>query len=307
MEASITFKSVGKKFNDETLIAELSFGIEKNTKFVLLGPNGSGKSTILKLVCGLLYKDKGSIYVKGHDINVKSNKIKSIIGYMPQIIDIDSNLTIFENIYLYAQLHGLNNLDAKERTLSILNELNIINFQHSYPKNLSYAVLRIAMFARASVHNPKIMLLDEPTLNLDPVFKEVIWKYIYEFCSERTVFYSTQNFKEAEDNSDRIAILYDGAIKYSGSFDYLVENTYGLARFVIAFKSEIPDAIKKNISLNSKIIKPVIVDNRLKFYSTDKTEFFKILKDSFSADICDIDSSKCSLEDIFKGIDEGEK
>ena len=114
MEASITFKSVAKQFNDEKSLAELTFGVEKNTILALVGPNDSGKSSILKMICGLIFKDKGSIYIKGYDTNLKMNKIKSLIGYMPQKIDFDYELNIFENIYIYALLHGMPKEDAKE-------------------------------------------------------------------------------------------------------------------------------------------------------------------------------------------------
>ena len=95
MEASITFKSVAKQFKNESSIAELTFGVEKNTILALVGPNDSGKSSILKMICGLIYKDKGSIYIKGYDTNVKMNQIKSLIGYMPQKIDLDESLNIY--------------------------------------------------------------------------------------------------------------------------------------------------------------------------------------------------------------------
>jgi len=307
MEASITFKSVGKKYNNETLLADLSFGIEKNTKFALIGPNGSGKSTILKLVSGLVYKDKGSIYLKGHDVSIKSHQIKSILGYMPQKIDLDPDLTIYNNILFYAQLHGMGSFIAKENIISILNSLKIIDYIDFYPNNLNFSINRLAMFARAIVHNPEVVLLDEPTMSLDPIYRDIIWEYIYNEFNDKTLFYTTQNFKEAEQNSDRIAILYDGVIKYNGSFDYLVKNTYGLAKFSISFESKIPEFIKKSILLNTKIISPNFSDDKLIFYSTDKFEFYKILKDAFTAEINDINSSKCTLEDIFKRISQGEE
>jgi hypothetical protein len=91
-------------------------------------------------------------------------------------------------------------------------------------------------------------------------------------------------------------------IKYNGTFDYLVENTHGLVKFTISYKDTIPEQLIKNISLNPKILKPKITDNVVKFYSTDKSEYFKLLKFSLDCDINDIDISKCTLEDIFKGI-----
>ena len=307
MEASITFKSVGKKYNNETLLADLSFGIEKNTKFSLIGPNGSGKSTILKLVSGLVYKDKGSIYLKGHDVSLKSQKIKTILGYMPQKIDLDCDLTIYENILFYARLHGMEPTFAKEKISSILDSLKISVYKDIYPNYLNFSIKRLTMFARAIVHSPEVLLLDEPTLNLDPIYRDIVWEYIYSELNDKTLFYTTQNFKEAEQNSDRIAILYDGVIKYNGSFDYLVKNTYGLAKFSISFADNIPEFVKKSILLNTKIISPNFSDNKLTFYSTDKSEFFKILKNAFTSEINDINSSKCTLEDIFKRISQGEE
>ena len=125
MEASITFKSVAKQFKDETSLAELTFGVEKNTILALVGPNDSGKSSILKMICGLIYKDKGSIYIKGYDTNLKLNKIRSLIGYMPQKVDFDNDLNIFDNIYIYALLQGMCKEDAIESTNAILNKLDI--------------------------------------------------------------------------------------------------------------------------------------------------------------------------------------
>ena len=306
MEASITFKSVAKVVNNNTLLAELTFGVEKNTTFVLVGPNGSGKTAILKLICGLINKDKGSIYIKGYDMDVKSNQIKSIIGYMPQKNDIDNELKIIDNICIYGQLHGLSEKEAKERCLLIAEKLNFSDYLYSYPENLSYGMLRLVLFSRAIIHDPEILILDEPTSNLDPIYRELIWNYIDEIKNNKTVFYTTQNFYEAQDHSDRIAILYDGTIKFNGTFEYLVENTFGLARFIISFNDQIPEDIKKSVSINPKIIRPTMLNNKLKFYSTNKNEFFKILKESIMNDIIDIDSAKCSLEDIFKGIEPGD-
>ena len=306
MEASITFKSVAKKIKNETLLAELTFGIEKNTVFSMVGPNGSGKSTILKLICGLLYKDKGSIYVKGYDIDTKIDEIKSIIGYMPQKNQMDNELTILENISLYAQLNGFSKDDAIKNSKLISEKLNLNQHLNKFPSNLSFGTLRLVSFARAIVHNPEILILDEPTLNLDPLNRDLIWNYINEIKHDKTVFYATQNFYESQEYSNRIAILYDGSIKFNGTFDFLVKNTFGLARFMISFSDKIPDFVKKNLSLRPNIIKPTMIDKKLKFYSTDKMEFFKILKECISNDIKDIDSSKCSLEDIFRGINPGD-
>ena len=99
MEASITFKAVGKTVGKKTLLADLSFGIEKGSTFVMIGENGSGKSMILKLLVGLVEKDIGSVYIHGKDIGSRSLETRSICGYMPQTINLDDDLTVFENIW----------------------------------------------------------------------------------------------------------------------------------------------------------------------------------------------------------------
>ena len=107
MEASITLKSVAKRFNNRNLLADLSFGVEKGTTFVLIGANGAGKSTILKLLVGLIYKDTGSIYIRGQDISTRSIETRKLCGYMSQEINLDYDINIFDNLTLYCQLHGM--------------------------------------------------------------------------------------------------------------------------------------------------------------------------------------------------------
>ena len=302
MEASITFKSVAKKINDETLLADLSFGVEKGTRFAIVGPNASGKSTIIKLLSGILQKDKGSIYIKGFDMNLKSNEIKNLVGYMPQVSEFDHEINVIDNLSIYGQLFGLTKENVMYEIKRLSKSLNFSNYLFSYPNELSIGVKRILMFARSIIHNPEIILLDEPTANVDPTNRDTIWNYILNNLQDSTILYTTNNFDDAQQYSHRIAMLYDGNIKYNGTFDYLVENTHGLARFTIVFKDKMSEELIKNISLNPKIIKPNISENVLKFYSTDKLEYFKILKFALDMEINDIDISKCTLEDIFKGI-----
>tara|TARA_B100001964_G_C14190044_1_gene580602 strand:+ start:577 stop:1503 length:927 start_codon:yes stop_codon:yes gene_type:complete len=307
MEASITFKSVAKKIKADTLLADLSFGVEKGTRFSLVGPNGSGKSTIIKLLSGILHKDKGSIYIKGYDINIRTYKIKSIIGYMSQVVEFDNNMNIFDNISIYGQLHGINRSEISKKIVDLSKKLDFDTYLYNYPLELSYGLLRVIMFARSIIHNPEILLLDEPVANIDPLYKEKIWNYICRDLSEITIFFATNNFNDAQEYSHRIAILYQGNIKYNGTFKNLVKSARGLAKFTISFRDRISEQLVKNISLNPQIIEPKISDHKLEFYSVNKTEYFKILKFSLDSEIDDIDISKCTLEDIFKGIDSKEE
>ena len=117
MEASITLKSIAKTFNNNTLLADLSFGVEKGTTFVLIGANGSGKSTILKLLVGIVEKDAGIAYINGKDISTRVTETRMKTGYMPQSIDFDLEMNIYENLLFFAQLYGLSVDSAKKEIL----------------------------------------------------------------------------------------------------------------------------------------------------------------------------------------------
>ena len=138
MEASITFKAVGKTIGKKILLADLSFGVEKGSTFVLIGENGAGKSIILKLLVGLIEKDTGSVYIQGKDISTRGAETRSICGYMPQTIDLDDELTVMENLSIYGQLQGLTSDQAVN---NIRHWADILEFTHllqHYPDKLSF-------------------------------------------------------------------------------------------------------------------------------------------------------------------------
>ena len=115
MEASITLKSLAKKFNNDIILADLSIGVENNSNHVIIGQNGSGKSTILRVLVGLIEKDAGAAYIKGKDVSARGSETRMVTGYMPQIIDLDSEMTIYENLLIYSDLYGVPSEKAKLR------------------------------------------------------------------------------------------------------------------------------------------------------------------------------------------------
>ena len=161
MEASITLKQIGKTFSQATLLADLSFGVEKGSTLVILGENGSGKSVVLKLLVGLIEKDAGSAYIHGKDISTRSEEIRSLTGYMPQLIDLDDELTVLENLQIFGQLHGLSYERSNIYSLNWAKQLNLSKVLNQMPQDLSYGNQRLVQFARSLVHNPEVILLDD--------------------------------------------------------------------------------------------------------------------------------------------------
>ena len=305
MEASITFKAVGKAIGKKTLLADLSFGVEKGSTFVLIGENGSGKSMVLKLLVGLIEKDTGSVYIHGQDISTRSSETRSICGYMPQIINLDDELTVMENISIHGQLHGLSSAEAKKSTHHWAELLDLTPYLKHYPDKLAYGFQRKVLFARALVHNPKVLLLDEPTTGMDPHSRSAVWNVLDKLHYDKTIIFATQNFTEAERYADRIAILHEGNIKMDGTLERLIETTHGLTHYRLAFSEEPPPEFMQKLEEWPRVLRPELKGRELEFYSRERQQFFKVLRLALEHRLEDLDTSICRLRDLFIGLTEG--
>ena len=305
MEASVTLKAIAKIYRNRTILADLSFGIEKGTTFVILGECGSGKSTILKLLVGIIERDAGTAYIHGKDISTRWKETRTITGYLPQRNELDNELTVFENLTIYGQLHGLSARAAKRKAVEWSIRLGFKRMLRQSPETLSYGVRRKVSFARAIIHDPKVLLLDEPTKGLDPASKRTIWKVIDSMKGKKTILFITQDFPEAERYADRIAILNHGNIKMNGTLDRLIDTTHGLTRYHLMFQNAPGKGLLEELKEIPKVIRPSLNGNDLEFYSRERTQFFKVLEIALRYGLKDIDTSHCQLQDLFTGLIEG--
>ena len=305
MEASITLKAIGKTFRNNTLLADLSFGVEKGSTFVILGENGSGKSVVLKLLVGLIEKDVGMAYIHGKDISTRGDKIRSITGYMPQTIDLDDELTVLENLEIFGQLHGLSARDAHTNALDWAERLNFGNNLQRMPQDLSHGNKRLVQFARALVHDPQVIILDEPTKGLDPHSRTKVWDILDKLHQHKTILFASQNFAEAERYADRIAILHHGNIKMDGTLERLIETTHGLARYRLSFSESPTDEFMEKLKAFPRILRPQVKGTELEFYSRERKQFFNALELALKYELVDIDTSICRLQDLFVGLTDG--
>jgi len=302
LEASITLKSLAKKFDSETILADLSIGVENNSNHVLIGQNGAGKSTILKILVGLIEKDAGVAYIHGKDISTRPEETRMVTGYMPQYIDLDCDMTIYENLIVYSELYGVPSDKAKSRIQNFSEIFNYKDILFKQPTNQSIGLLRSIQLSRALLHDPKILLLDEPTLGMDSQYKVKVWNLLDRIGKDKTILFTTQDFSEAEKFADRISILHRGDIKMDGTFEKLVGATKGLSKYEIRFKDTPLEDILNPLKEMPKILKPLLNGNSLEFYSNDKKDFFRVLKSVINSEIVDIDISFCKLLDLYLGL-----
>jgi ABC-type multidrug transport system ATPase subunit len=305
MEASITLKAIGKTFRDNILLADLSFGVEKGSTFVILGENGAGKSVVLKLLVGLIEKDVGMAYIHGKDISTRGDEIRSITGYMPQTIDLDDELTVLENLEIFGRLHNLSASDSHNSALNWAEQLNFENNLYRMPGDLSYGNKRLVQFARALVHDPEVIILDEPTKGLDPHSRAKVWDILDKLHLHKTILFASQNFAEAERYADRIAILHDGNIKMDGTLERLIETTHGLTRYRLSFSNPPTEDFMEKLKEFPRILRPQVKGVELEFYSRERKQFFNALELALKEELVDMDTSICRLQDLFVGLTDG--
>ncbi len=209
---AIEAQSLTKSFGDFVAVDRISFSVEEGEIFGFLGANGAGKTTAMRMLCGLSKPSSGSGRVAGLDIGRQSEKVKASIGYMSQKFALYDDLTVGENIRLYAGIYGLPGRLIAEKTGELLGRLDFEEERRTFVRDLPLGWKQKLAFSVAIVHEPRIVFLDEPTGGVDPATRRRFWELIYQ-AAERgiTVFVTTHYMDEAE-YCNRVSIMVDGRI-----------------------------------------------------------------------------------------------
>lgn len=208
----ISVKGLTKKFGSFTAVDNISFDVMKGEIFGFLGANGAGKTTAMRMLCGLSFPTSGEGFVAGCDINTRSEEIKRRIGYMSQKFSLYENLTVMENLRLFATIYGMTDAEIKKSSDKLFRELEMECLRNKLVKDIPVGWKQKLAFVTATIHNPDIVFLDEPTGGVDPVTRRKFWELIYKTSSEGiTVFVTTHYLDEAE-YCDRVSIMVDGKI-----------------------------------------------------------------------------------------------
>ena len=223
MEASITLKKVGKKIDDKTIVAGLTFGVERGSLVAIIGANDTGKTTLLKLLSGTEKPDYGSIFVHGLDMQKRKKKTRELVGFVPHETDLDPWLTIEQNIKFSSLLYNVNSKDYNKRLKSFSNTLAIDEFLGQVSSTVSYGIQKRAMLVRALIHNPEILILDEPTGFMDAPSSRLTWDLLKKLKGEKSIIYVSNSLQEVEQAHDRILVFRDGRIIMDGNLDKLLE------------------------------------------------------------------------------------
>ncbi len=208
----IQVENITKKYGSFTAVNNISFEIEEGEIVGFLGPNGAGKSTTMNMITGFIEPTSGKIIVDGYNISKKPKKAKRQIGYMPEGVPLYSDLTVKEFVTYMAELKGVAKKERKEKVLKVLEETGLTEVQNKLTRNLSRGYKQRVSMAGALVSNPKVIILDEPTVGLDPKQVTEIRALIKELGKDHTVILSSHILSEVSQICNRVIIINKGQI-----------------------------------------------------------------------------------------------
>ena len=295
-----TYKGTKKSPAKEAL-KSVNLQIKKGSFFGLLGPNGAGKSTIINILAGLVNKTSGEVKIAQINIDESLQASKFKIGIVPQELIIDPFFNVRETLEIYAGYYGIEK--SKRRTDEIIAALGLTDKSFARPRSLSGGMKRRLLVAKALVHNPEILVLDEPTAGVDVELRNQLWNYVRKLNEEgTTIILTTHYLEEAEELCDEIAVINGGAVIACDSKDNLMQILSSKELIIsskdapddLSFLEILPDVSGK-MSRDGKIIIS---------YDPKKIAVEKILKTVLDNKIaiCDISTKQPDLEEVFKHL-----
>ena len=212
---AIDVRHVVKKFGEFTAVNGISFAVAEGEIFGLLGPNGAGKSTLIRILTTLLPPTSGTALINGFDVTAEADEVRRSIGVIPQALTSDLELSVEENLLIFAKLYSVPRARRRALIDELLEAVELTQWRKAQVKHLSGGMRRRVEIARGLVHEPRIFFLDEPTTGLDPVSRVAVWEMLRKIKSERdlTVLLTTHYMDEADKLCDRIAIVDHGELK----------------------------------------------------------------------------------------------
>jgi len=226
--ALVTASGLTKKYGDLVAVDGISFEIREGECFGFLGPNGAGKTTTVRMIHCVSPVTAGSLFVGGLPAAIDNRDLKKMTGVIPQEINLDNDLTVHENLVVFARFFDIGRREAKARIAELLRFVELEAKSGSKISELSTGMKRRLLIARALINRPRLIVADEPTTGLDPQARHLIWQRLRQLKSQgATLVLTTQYMEEAQQLCDRIVIMYQGKILKEGTPSRLVEDEIG--------------------------------------------------------------------------------
>ena len=261
----ILVEDLRKNYGRVKALRGLSLEIQRGEIFGLLGPNGAGKTTFIRILTSLTRPTDGRVWINGLDINKYPEKVKREIGLVPQYLNLDQELTAEENLEFYGRLYGMATGERRRRLEELLKFVGLAERASDLVEGYSMGMKRRLLIARALMPSPKVLLMDEPTVGLDPQTRRKLWELITALKNQGvTVLLTTHYIEEAERLCDRVGIIDEGRLIALGS-PHELKNKVGL----IAVEIMAPDGVKRRFFRNRE----KALEYGSRYYKENKCDF----------------------------------
>jgi len=233
----IKIENLTKSYNRNPVIHNLNLEIKKGELCGFIGPNGAGKTTVIKILCCLLKPTSGNAFINNFSVLDSPIDVKRHIGYLPETSSLYEDMTVNQYLTFFSEIYEIDKETSKKRISELLNTLGLSIWADKQIASLSGGMKRKVAIIRAILHNPEVLIFDEPTVNLDPITSNSIRKFMEELSNNgKTVFFSTHNLYEAESICTRVVMLNHGKIILDGTIDEL-KDKFG-EQVLIKFRKE---------------------------------------------------------------------
>jgi ABC-2 type transport system ATP-binding protein len=294
--AIVEVEDLSHSYNGHRALAGVTFDVTRGEIFGLLGPNGGGKTTLFRVLSTLFPPSSGSATVLGLDILKQASKVRERLGVVFQNPSLDIKLTVAENLVHQGHLYGLRGRPLRARVDEMMERLRITDRASDLVETLSGGLRRRVELAKGMLHEPELLILDEPSVGLDPGARHDLWQYLEELrdSGKVTILVTTHLIDEA-DRCDRVLILHKGEVVGRGSPAGLKNKIGG---DIIALTTTDPDALRTKISEKFDL-QPVVLDGTVRIEKQNGHEFIARLIEAFPGMIDTVTLAKPTLEDVF--------
>jgi len=303
----LVIKELDKSYGKFKALNKLDLSIDKGEIYGFIGPNGAGKSTTMKIVSGLLYPDSGEVYLDNIDAIKNNKKLKEYIGYMPDFFGVYDNLKAYEYLEFFASIYGISGQDMKKLSMDLLELVNLSDKYDSYVDGLSRGMKQRLCLARCLIHNPKLLILDEPASGMDPRARVEMKNILKRLKSMgKTILVSSHILSELGEICSKIGVIEHGHMVYEGKVEEIMDKISGKNPIAITLIEKSEEAIKI-LKEDRNISQIKVIDNKISAgFSGEDRDSCRLLKNLIDNNIpiTSFKRERSSLEDIFMKITE---
>ncbi len=294
-DPAIVVSEVTHRYGERVAVDQFSLSIDEGEIFVFLGPNGSGKTTLFRLLSTLIPLQAGDVEILGHDLRGAVNAVRSQLGVVFQAPSLDKKLTVSENLVHQGRLYGLSSGEIQNRSQEMLAALGLSDRRNDLTESLSGGMRRRVELAKGMLHQPRLLLLDEPSTGLDPGARADLWQYLEQLRDEGVTIVLTTHLLEEAERADRLAIMHQGKLAALDTPTALQASVGGDS---ITIRTADPEKLASNIREKFSC-EATVLDNIVRLEQPDGHLWISRLVEAFPEEMQTVTLGKPTLQDVF--------